>query len=215
MYKLFLFDFDGTLLDSDKMILVTFLELYAKYRPNYHPGNEHMLTFSGPPIRQTLLKEFPNENQQLMFDEFVKYSTINYDKYVKPFPYVIEMLNTFKKNEIKYGLITSKARAATNYALKLTSLDGLFDFVICADEVRNVKPDPEGVLLAMRHFNVLNKDEVIYIGDNMFDYQTAKNAKVTFGYVTFSPRTLDSGLKADVYIQNFKEFTEDVINGKH
>lgn len=214
MYKLFLFDFDGTILDSDQMIVVTFKQLYDKYRGGKQAPLEHVLTFSGPPIRRTLKQEFPDLNQEMMFDEFVKYSTVNYDKYVKPFPYVIEMLKAFKKHNIKYGLITSKAREATNYALKLTGLDKLFDFVICSDEVKNVKPDPEGVLLAMKHFNVLNKEEVIYIGDNMFDYLTAKNAGVKFGYVTFSPRKLDDGLIADVYIDNFKSFKEDIINGK-
>lgn len=215
MFKLFLFDFDGTILDSDQMIVVTFDEMYAKYRPSYHPSLAHKLTFSGPPIRETLANEFPQENQTLMFDEFVKYSTINYDKYVKPFPYVKEMLQTLKKQGIAYGLITSKARGATDYALKLTGLNQLFDFVICADEVKRTKPDPEGVFLAMKHFNVLNKDDVIYIGDNMYDYLTSKNAGVKFGYVTFSPRKLDKDCCADVKINSFKELTEEINNGKY
>lgn len=212
MYKLFLFDFDGTLLDSDHMIVVTFQELYAKYKPDYNATIEHMLSFSGPPIRETLLNEFPNEDQNVMFNEFVKYSTINYDKYVKPFPDVINMLTLLKEKHIKFGLITSKARKATDYALKLTKLDGLFDFIICADEVKNVKPDPEGVLLAMKHFDVLNKDDVIYIGDSMYDYLTSKNAGVKFGYVTFSPRKLDKNCEIDLRINSFKEFMEDIVN---
>lgn len=214
MYKLFLFDFDGTILDSDQMIVVTFKQLYDKYRGGKQAPLEHVLTFSGPPIRRTLKQEFPDLDQDMMFDEFVKYSTVNYDKYVKPFPYVIEMLKAFKEHGIKYGLITSKARGATDYALKLTHLDELFDFVVCSDEVKNVKPDPEGVLLAMKHFNVLNKNEVLYIGDNMFDYLTSKNAGVKFGYVTFSPRKLDKDAHIDVSIDNFKKFKEDVLNGK-
>ena len=214
MYKLFLFDFDGTILDSDQMIVVTFKQLYDKYRGGKQAPLEHVLTFSGPPIKRTLKQEFPDLDQDMMFNEFVKYSTVNYDKYVKPFPYVIEMLKAFKKHGIKYGLITSKARGATDYALKLTHLDELFDFVVCSDEVKNVKPDPEGVLLAMKHFNVLNKNEVLYIGDNMFDYLTSKNAGVKFGYVTFSPRKLDKDAHIDVSIDNFKKFKEDVLNGK-
>ena len=214
MYKLFLFDFDGTILDSDQMIVVTFKQLYDKYRGGKQAPLEHVLTFSGPPIRRTLKQEFPDLDQDMMFDEFVKYSTVNYDKYVKPFPYVIEMLKAFKEHGIKYGLITSKARGATDYALKLTHLDELFDFVVCSDEVKNVKPDPEGVLLAMKHFDVLNKNEVLFIGDNMFDYLTSKNAGVKFGYVTFSPRKLDKDAHIDVSIDNFKKFKEDVLNGK-
>lgn len=214
MYKLFLFDFDGTTLDSDQMIVVTFKQLYDLYKNGEQSPLEHVLTFSGPPIRETLKQEFPNMDQNLMFDEFVKYSTVNYDKYVKPFPYVKEMLFAFKKHNIKYGLITSKARKATDYALKLTGLDKLFDFTVCADEVNKTKPDPEGIFLAMKHFNILNKEEVIYIGDNMYDYLTAKNAGVKFGYVTFSPRKLIKGAKVDYLIDSFASFTEDIINEK-
>lgn len=214
MYKLFLFDFDGTTLDSDQMIVVTFKQLYDLYKNGEQAPLEHVLTFSGPPIRETLKQEFPNMDQNFMFDEFVKYSTVNYDKFVKPFPYVKEMLLAFKKHNIKYGLITSKARKATDYALKLTGLDKLFDFTVCADEVNKTKPDPEGIFLAMKHFNTLNKEEVIYIGDNMYDYLTAKNAGVKFGYVTFSPRKLIKGAKVDYLIDSFASFTEDIINEK-
>ena len=214
MYKLILFDFDGTLLDSDQMLVVTFKQLYGKYRPNYNPGIEHVLTFSGPPIRKTLLQEFPNENQEVMFNEFVKYSTENYPKTTKPFPYVKEMLTSFKKHSIKYGMITSKARTATNYVLKMTGLDELLEFTICSDEVKNVKPDPEGIFLAMKHFNVLNKDEVIYIGDSIYDYETAKNAGIKFGFVDFSTRKLPLDSKIDLHIRSFKEFEKEIIDEK-
>ena len=38
MYGLILFDLDGTLLDSDQMIIETFKELYPLYRPGYNPS---------------------------------------------------------------------------------------------------------------------------------------------------------------------------------
>ena len=42
-YKLYLFDLDGTLIDSDRMIIETFREIYAKYRPGFNPDDEHIL----------------------------------------------------------------------------------------------------------------------------------------------------------------------------
>ena len=214
MYKLILFDFDGTLLDSDQMLVVTFKQLYEKYKPGFHPSDDYILKFSGPQIVDTLKHEFPDLDQKMMFDEWVKYSTENYIKTTKLFPYVKEMLTSFKKNHVKYGLITSKARAATDFAIKLVGLDGLLDFSITASEVKNFKPDPEGIFLAMKHFNVLNKEEVLYVGDGIYDYETAKNAGVKFGYVTFSPRKLNPNSKIDVLIHSFKEFEKEIINEK-
>lgn len=214
MYKVILFDFDGTLLDSDQMLVVTFQELYDLYRKDYHPSLDHMLTFSGPPIKDTLKKEFPDMDQEFILKEYLSRSVKNYDKYVKPFPYVKEMLKSLKENNIPFGLITSKAKDATNYALKITGLEGLFDFKICADEVSKAKPDPEGILLALKHFNVLNKSDAIYIGDTMYDYLTAKNAGVKFGYVTFSPRKMEDNLHYDLVIDSFKDFVEVIKDEK-
>ncbi len=212
MIKSVIFDFDGTLLDSDKMIVVTFEELYKIYKPTVIPKYEHLLSFSGPPIKESLLKEFPSANQEEAFNNFQEISKINYLKYVKPFPFVIEMLNFLRKNNIKIALVTSKGREATDFALKLTKLDGLFDFVICADEVKNVKPDPEGVLLALNYLNIDNKDEVIYVGDSTYDYLTAKNAGIKFGYVNFSPRKLPDGCVPDYEITSFKDYLKDILH---
>ena len=69
-YKLYLFDLDGTLIDSDRMLVETFKELYSKYRPGYNPDNSHYLQFSGPPIAESLKKEFPNLDQKAILEEY-------------------------------------------------------------------------------------------------------------------------------------------------
>ena len=62
----------------------------------------------------------------------------------------------------------------------------------------------------MEHFGIKNKDDVIYIGDGMFDYLTAKNAGVNFGYVTWSPRAIALDAKIDVEIDSYSEFAEEI-----
>ena len=108
--KLILFDFDGTLLDSDQMIVVTFQQLYELYKKDNIFDLKKVLTFSGPPIKETLKNEFPDIDQDFIFNEFVRLSTINYDKYVHLFPYFLKFLmhylflfeySIFLKNLIK------------------------------------------------------------------------------------------------------------------
>ena len=66
-YKLYLFDLDGTLLDSDQMLIETFRDLYKIYKPkDYVIDEKKIITFSGPPIRETLQKEFPEYDQEMM-----------------------------------------------------------------------------------------------------------------------------------------------------
>ena len=45
MFKAILFDFDGTLLDSDQMIFEAFKILYQKYKPEVDADFSHTLTF--------------------------------------------------------------------------------------------------------------------------------------------------------------------------
>ncbi len=206
MYKLVLFDFDGTLLDSDGMIVATFLELYKKYRPGYVATIEHMLSFSGPPIKETLKKEFPDVDQKLILNEFMNLSSKNYVKYTKLFPGAEELLIELRKRKIPFGLVTSKSREATNFVFSLLGIDSYFDFSVCSDEVKNTKPSPEGIFLSMEHFAIKNPKNVLYIGDGYVDYLTAKEANVGFGLVSFSPRKdLIPVNEVDVFVNEFSD----------
>ena len=66
-YDVILFDMDGTLIDTDELIAQTFFCLYDKYNNERRATKEEMAYFSGPPIRETLAKEFPQVNQTKLF----------------------------------------------------------------------------------------------------------------------------------------------------
>ncbi len=209
MYKLVLFDFDGTTLDSDLMLLKTFEELYALYKKDEAISYEKCLTFSGPPIRETLKKEFPKLDIEFILKEYVKYSTKNYEQYIRLFPGVEDILIELRKRNVDFGLITSKSRDATNLAFNILGIEGYFPLSICSDEVVSVKPSPEGICRAMNYFKVKDPNEVIYIGDGLIDYLTARNAGIKFGLVDYSPRKDNIPLNdVDLLIKDWKELLE-------
>ena len=209
-YKLYLFDLDGTLIDSDQMLIETFKELYTKYRPGYQPDDDYVRQFSGPQITETLKKEFPNEDQKVMLDEYRNRSRKYYDLYVRLFPHAMEMIDKLHKQGTKFAIITNKHRYATIYTYQLLKLEKYDIFSVCADDVKNLKPAPDGIYEAMKHFGVENKDDVIYIGDCYTDYLSAKNAGVNFGYIAWSPRPIKGEMKIDVKIENYLEFAEKI-----
>ncbi len=211
MYDLILFDLDGTLLDSDQMIIETFKELYPLYRPGYNPSVEHILSFSGPQITETLKKEFPDGDQVLLLKEFRERSTKNYVKYSKLYPGVVEMLKELNNRKIPFAVVTNKHRYATDYTYKLFNVDSLIPFTICADEVEHLKPAGDGVLQCMEHFGVKDPQKVIYVGDGQIDYLTAKNADVKFAYVDWSTRKLEGGAIIDLHIKNYQQFLEEIV----
>lgn len=211
MYDLILFDLDGTLLDSDEMIVETFKELYKKYKPDYHPTREHMLTFSGPQITFTLKNEFPDEDQELLLQEFRKRSIGNYDKYSKLFPYVKEMFEKLNNKGIHFGVVTNKHRYATDYTYELFGINGMVPYTVCADEVEHLKPAGDGILEAMKYFGVKDRSKVLYVGDGQIDYLTAKNAGVKFALVDWSTRKLSEDAKVDLHIKNYQQFLEEIL----
>lgn len=211
MYKLYIFDLDGTLLDSDRMLLETFRELYRDFRPGYYPTDDYIYGFSGPQISETLLREFPDLDQQFMLEQWRTYSTKNYDKYAKLYPGVEELLTGMIKNKINIAIVTNKHRYATNYSFKLCGIDKFNIFTVCADEVEHLKPKGDGILKSMEHFGIENKDEVIYIGDGQIDYDTASDAGVKFGYVTWSKRSLNSNANIDLIIDSYTRFAGEIL----
>lgn len=209
-YKLYLFDLDGTLLDSDELLRVTFHQLYKLYKPaDYVIDDNRILTFSGPQITETLLKEFPDKDQELMLNEWLKYSSLNYVKYSRLYPGAESLLRKLSQKEINYGIVTNKHSKATRYTYGVLKIDDLNIFSICADDVTNLKPAPDGIYEAMKHFGIEDKSQVIYIGDSIFDYLTAKNAGIDFGFVNWSPRKLPEDSKIDLLIEKYDTFAEE------
>ena len=210
-YKLYLFDLDGTLLDSDPMLFETFHYLYKKFKPEgYLIDDNKITTFSGPQIRDTLLKEFPEQDQEMMLNEWRRESGKNYPTYTKLFPGTYEVLSTLVEKGIPTAIITNKYREGYIRAMALFNIGKLDIFSICADEAGKLKPHPDSVYKCMQHFGIKDKKDVIYIGDSKFDCELAMNAGIDFGLVSWSPRKLPENCRISAKINTFNDIIESL-----
>lgn len=211
-YDLILLDLDGTVADTDELIIRSMNDLYDQYRNGRRTPIEEIYYFSGPPIRETLIKEFPDLDPDFMVNEFIRVSSLYYPICVNTFPHVLETLKCLKERGIKLGIVTSKGRQNTVQCLNLLKLDELIDFFISSSDVANLKPHPEGIFRCMEHFSIKDKEKVLYIGDNKGDFMTGRNAGVDVGLVTWGPRKIDYSLTPDYWLKDFKDL-EEIANG--
>lgn len=204
-YKVLLFDLDGTLCDTDEMIVQTMRAIYQDFKPVKERTREELYYFSGPPIRDTLANEFPDQDGDYMYEVFKKVSKEFYKDYVYPYQDEIEVLKALKQKGYLLGVVTNKGLPLTIYSLEICHIDGLFDVVISADDVNIPKPDPSGIYKALEKLNILDKKEVLYIGDNDIDYITATNAGVDTLLVTWGPRKINVLDKAKYLAKSYND----------
>ena len=210
-YKVLLFDLDGTLCDTDEMIVQTMFAIYKEYKPVKERTREELYYFSGPPIKETLAREFPNQDKEHMYEVFKRVSKGFYASTVKPYVNEIEVLTKLKENGYILGVVTNKGLPLTIYSLELCHIKELFDVVISADDVNVPKPDSSGIYKALEKLGISNKEEVLYIGDNDIDYITATNAGVDALLVTWGPREIKCIDKAKFNAKSYNEIGEILL----
>lgn len=208
-YDIVLFDLDGTVIDSDPMVLATMNILYDKYRGGVRTDPAKVVYFSGPPIRDTLRNEFPDLDNQFIFEQFRDESYKLYPTHTSQYPHCREVLLRLKKDGFKLGVVTNKLHNLSIYALECIDLGDIFDVIVGYDDVINPKPNKEGMEKAIAFFNG-SKERTIYIGDNKSDFDSAENAGIDCCLVNWGPRVLPSDIKPKYKFNSYLEL-EDIL----
>jgi len=172
-WKGIIFDRDGTLFDSLPVILRSFnfgIEPFADKRP----ANEEWFSAFGPAEPEVLGKFIAPEHKAEAFDRFYRYYTEHIAE-IHLFPGILELLGRLKAGGCKIGLFTGGGMKSSRFCLTHAGILELFDVLVTGDMVAHPKPDPEGVLIAMRHMQVRSQ-ETIVAGDAGSDVAAGKKA---------------------------------------
>jgi pyrophosphatase PpaX len=168
-----LFDLDGTLIDTNELIISTYLHTLEKYFPGKYT-REDVLPFLGPTLHEVFEKMNPERVEEMIL-EYRTYNLANHDLLVKEFVGVMETIETLKKKGYKLAIVTTKREDVAFKGLRLMKLDPFFDVMIAYDHVKKVKPDPEPIFLALEKLNS-KPEETLMVGDNFHDVLAGKNA---------------------------------------
>ncbi|MGB3260109.1 pyrophosphatase PpaX [Paenisporosarcina sp.] len=188
-----LFDFDGTLLDTNELIIQTFLSVLGKRYPGRFT-KEDVLHFIGPSLKQT----FDSIDETLTEELIKEYRAWNiemHDQMAVEFDGVADTLRILKARGIKMAIVSTKRQDIIQRGLKLMGVEDIFEVVIALDDVVNPKPDPEPIMLALNRLNA-SKEEALMIGDNSHDIEGGYNAGVRTAGVAWTA-------KGEAYLATF------------
>ena len=183
-YKAYLFDFDYTLADSSRGIVMCFRNVLAMHG---HDG------ISDEAIKRTIGKTLEESftiltgiNDKETLACYRKDYVAQADKLMTAntilFPETLHVLSCLKERGTKIGIISTKYRYRIMELLGKKLPEGFLDIIVGGEDVKTAKPAPEGLLFAINQLE-LDKNEVLYCGDSTVDAETARNAGVDFAGV--------------------------------
>lgn len=202
-----LFDLDGTLIDTNELIIASFTHTIEQYTDRPYTRQE-ILDFIGPPLKESLAKINPEKVEE-MVETYRKHNIENHNSFVKAYEGVVETIQTLKDQGYKLGIVTTKMRNTVQMGLELTNLEGLFETVITLDDVNNAKPHPEPIVKALNNLDA-KASEALMVGDNTHDIEAGQNAGTKTAGVawTVKGRKVLDDLNPDYMLTNMRELLE-------
>jgi len=171
-----LFDLDGTLVDTNGIIVKAFEHVFAKHLPDVEVSLEVIKEFIGPPLEVSFSRYEEASKVQDMIESYREYYKANEHLYYSIYPNVISVLTKLKEEGYGIGIVTSKFRDAAMPSMRHYGIDALVDVIIGLDDITKAKPDPEPVHLALKQLP--GSKGAIMIGDNASDVVSGQRAGV-------------------------------------
>jgi N-acetyl-D-muramate 6-phosphate phosphatase len=193
-----LFDLDGTLMDTAPDFVETLKLLRARYqmpeldsvlvRNNVSDGSRALTRICFPDLSESSNQDFSEDSEfERRRLELLDIYAAVVGSNVTFFPEIRNALDVIEQKGVRWGIVTNKPRLYTELLLERTGLGQKCAVLICADDLKRSKPDPEGILNACQQLGC-EPAYSLYVGDHERDIQAGKAAgcktvAVTFGYI--------------------------------
>ena len=179
MYKLAVFDMDGTILDTleDLKDSTNFALEKCGYPTRSY---DEVRRFVGNGIRKLIERAVPKgltvEQIDRVHEVFTEHYKVHCADKTKAYDGIKPLLEKLRASGVKTAVVSNKADYGVQELCK-EYFDGLFDYAVGEREGIRRKPAPDAVNEALRVLGI-DKSEAVYIGDSDVDFETAKNAEL-------------------------------------
>ena len=126
------------------------------------------------------------------------------------------LLEDLESHHIPWGIVTNKPRWLSESLLKALNLTERCAVLVCPEDVKHTKPDPEPMYLAAKQIQIAAED-CIYVGDHPRDIDAGRAANMytilaAYGYLPLEYKDDLNAWKADCIVQNIKELQQIIRN---
>jgi len=177
-FKLLVFDWDGTLMDSQGRIVTSFQSVIAEMGIEERPYAE-IRNIIGLGLDKAIATLYPTLNaaERIQFANHYRTHFLDVNQLDTPlFPGVSETMHHLHEIGYHLAVATGKSRMGLNRSMRESKLEHLFCSTRCAEETCS-KPDPLMLNEIMQEV-AISPNETIMIGDTEYDLAMANNAKV-------------------------------------
>jgi len=161
-FRAYLFDCDGTLVDSMPLHYQAWQKSLAEYGGEYE--EELFYAWGGRPIREIIRLLNEMQGLEMPVEQVAERKEALYHQLLptlKPIPEVIEHLD-LQHGRLPMAVVSGSRRSSVTASLRAVGLLDKFDTLICAEDYKRGKPAPDAFLLAAERLGVAPEDCLVF-----------------------------------------------------
>lgn len=193
LYNYFLFDADGTLMDTTELIYQSYRKI-VRNLTGKDVSRKRVIPLIGVTLEtglHTLLGTQAENEIESIINLYTEYQLAMSDQYICLFPGVKETLEGLKKQGKRLAVVSSRRSASLISYLNTLGIYPFFDSVIAAEATKHQKPDPEPALAAMEQLRA-PAAETLLTGDSRWDIECACRAGIDSCFVSWSEHDISN-----------------------
>ena len=216
--KAVLFDLDGTLIDT-AADFVRIIQNMCRTAGRQIVAADLIRTQVSEGARAMVQLVYPEldsqdpvflQHRQRFLDLYAAEIAVDTDLFAD-MPALLEQLEA---NQIPWGIVTNKPRWLSEALLKALALEQRCAVLVCPEDVKQTKPDPEPMYLAANKIDIA-PSEIIYVGDHPRDIDAGRNAGMytilaAYGYLPMQYKDDLNAWQADCIVANVTELHDQI-----
>ena len=180
-YRCVIFDMDGTLTATNRLIFDAFNHIVVR-EGKTAMTDEQIMSLFGPPEEGALEKIVGTDRVEEAMEEYLRYYDQHHQSLASLHDGIRPLLDCLVQDDRALAIFTGKGRHTTAITLRHLRLEHFFQCVVTGNDVEQHKPSGEGIGKVMRELGA-DPASTIMVGDSVSDIKAAREAGVAVASV--------------------------------